>query len=207
MKLFFIILTLILSAITQFRENDEPIAIVVTSTLQVKGWSNVNSFCCSFQNVNSEDTLTLIYTQDQTSYSFNGLQLEIEIAKFDCGNRMMNKEFYDMLHMDQYPTLKIILKEISTRENCPLEAKTSDDVQLGSAKVEVVIAGIAQSYDLQFSLYQLPNETVVQTNLKFNIKDFGLTPPKKMFGLVRVKDFVEIEINCRIDRKPFPKKT
>ena len=96
---------------------------------------------------------------------------------------MMTADFRKTLHSDKYPVLTI--KFINF-------AKTGGN--RFSATVEVKMMTVTRKYNIEFSEYK--NSLVGNKRLKFS--DFNIVPPKKMGGMVYVKDELDLLFSLAI---------
>ena len=143
--------------------------------VEINGWTNVNTFKCT--NINFKNSPTI--------YSFSGNQLpnlQLQVNDFDCKNKMMTADFRKTLHSDKYPVLTI--KFINF-------AKTGGN--RFSATVEVKMMTVTRKYNIEFSEYK--NSLVGNKRLRFS--DFNIVPPKKMGGMITVKD--NLHLTFRLD--------
>ena len=144
--------------------------------VEINGWTNVNTFKCT--NINFKNSPTI--------YSFSGNQLpnlQLQVNDFDCKNRMMTADFRKTLHSDNYPVLTI--KFINF-------AKTGGN--RFSATVEVKMMTVTRKYNIEFSEYK--HSFVGSKRLKFS--DINIIHPKKMGGMVYVKDELDLLFSLAI---------
>ena len=81
-------------------------------SIVIKGRSNVNEFDCTLENLEGGEALDIIGFYDGESVNFEGLKLNIPIEGFDCGVRMMTRDFRDLLESEKYPKLSLDIKKI-----------------------------------------------------------------------------------------------
>ena len=144
--------------------------------VEINRWTNVNIFKCT--NINFKNSPTI--------YSFSGNQLpnlQLQVNDFDCKNKMITADFRKTLHSDKYPVLTI--KFINF-------AKTGGN--RFSATVEVKMMTVTRKYNIEFSEYK--NSLVGNKRLRFS--DFNIVPPKKMGGMVYVKDELDLLFSLAI---------
>lgn len=118
-------------------------------------------------------------TQDSV-YSFTGNQLpniNMSVEDFDCRNKMMTSDFRKVLQSDKYPNMTIKFLEFKKSTANKFEAV-----------VEVKMMTVARKYSIEFSNYN--NSLVGNKRLRFS--DFKIVPPKKMGGMVYVKDELDL---------------
>lgn len=138
--------------------------------LEINGWTNINTFKCSNPKFKNSSSV----------YSFTGNQLpniSVAVDDFDCRNKMMTADFRKVLQSDKYPNLNIRFIEFKKSNSNKFEAV-----------VEVKMMTVARKYNIEFSLYN--NSLVGNKRLRFS--DFKIVPPKKMGGMVYVKDELDL---------------
>lgn len=137
--------------------------------VRINGSTNVNVFQC----VNSK------FKNDGNAYSFSEKNLPniiLKVNDFDCGNKMMTKDFQKILNAEKYPEMTIkFIKFTKTQKNF-------------IAVVEVKMMNQSRRYNVEFELAN--NKMVGRKNVKFS--DFNITPPKKMGGMIVVKDDLDL---------------
>lgn len=90
---------------------------------------------------------------------------------------MMTSDFRKILQSDKYPNLTIKFIEFT---------KTSSD--RFNAILEVKMMTVSRKYQIEFSMYN--NNLVGNKRVRFS--DFKIIPPKKMGGMVYVKDELDL---------------
>ena len=162
------------------------VKILSKSEVTITGKSNVNSFQCKYNSnfLENEITVTSIKNND-AKVSLSNAKILIKSKGFDCGNKMITKDFKTILKADDYDNIGIELKELDLNNNCFL------------TKLDIEIAGKSKEYIIPVNFNENTNN--VKGNLKLNIKDFNLKSPKKMFGLIEVNDNVDINFNLFLE--------
>ncbi len=145
--------------------------------LEINGWTNVNTFKCSIPNFKNSNSVI----------SINGNKIpniSLLIEDFDCRNKMMTTDFRKVLKSEKYPHLDIKFLEFTKTNSNKFEAV-----------VEVKMMTVARKYNIDFSYYN--NRLVGNKRVKFS--DFKIIPPKKMGGIIYVKD--ELDLVFSLDTK------
>jgi len=159
-----------------------------TSTISIAGSTNVNRFCCQVNEYTGPDTIIL----NPVGASFLGT-LSVNIEDFNCNNRIMTGEFKKTLKYHEYPRLKI--RFIS------LERMPSFGAAVESVKgyVEVELAGICRKFEVTYSVCRKNDENLELVGYRvFGFSDFGLAPPHKMGGLIRVNDRLDVQFRLQL---------
>ncbi len=169
------------------------------SHLVINGNTNINSFSCGYNGNFYKDTLTVNTIANGDHLKLRNAQLKLKTALFDCQNKMMNPDFQNLLKADEYPYILIkvlyINKNRKDLENYLVSNKTNNTVLLN---VEITLAGQKNTYQIPIDTQQIQNDRYYSGHLNVDIRDFGLTPPKKMLGLVVVNEMVSIDFFVKL---------
>jgi hypothetical protein len=121
---------------------------------------------------------------DHDGYTrFENATITLPNIRFDCGGKAINRDFHKLLKTEEHPQIDITLKQIS------LDA--SDD-SLVNAKVDIDICDVRRTYEIPIEVAQKDN-LVVSGVLPLNINDFNLSPPSKLFGIIKVEPEIKID--------------
>jgi len=164
-----------------------------TSTLSIAGSTNINKFCCQVTEYAGPDTLmTIREDMKEAGVSLQGL-LRIDIKDFDCRNRIMTSEFKHTLKYQQYPQLII---HFLTLERLPA---TGQDNAAVKGWVEIELAGACKKFEISYTSCKSGGNDFELVGVRaFGFSDFGLRAPRKMGGLVRVNDQLDVQFRLRL---------
>lgn len=157
------------------------------SSLYIEGKSNIAAFACDVTEYLRPDTV-VFYKEDryQPFFTIKG-GLTININRFDCHQRHITSDMRKTLKADENASLKIDLLTIGNFS----PRSTGQNVK-GSAAI--VLAGITKRMEIDFNVQ--PDEKGylhLRGSRQVLFSDFGLTPPRKLAGLIKVEE----EINVR----------
>lgn len=152
------------------------------SKLVVTVNTNVNSFNCNLQDFNPNLTLKLSQKIDGQTKSFSENEILIPVANLDCANKLINYDLQETLKAKTYPNIKLSFIEIF-----PGKAKG-----LFTVKLSLEIAGVKKYYQTFCGFNRLQNGNTLNGCEKINLIDFGLQPPEKFFGMVKVNNEIEV---------------
>ena len=168
--------------------HQESIKILPVSQLTISGDTNINAFLCDFNTALLKQSQNINYKSDASRISFKNAILTLNNKGFDCGNKGINKDFQLLLQSEEYPEISLELKEIRfTGES------------LANAEVTISIAGEQKNYKVPIEIETHPT-THYKGILHLNIRDFELKPPKKLFGLIVLKEEIEIKFNLKVQK-------
>lgn len=181
MKSFIITIVLISFLSFGFSSNKTKVKITSKSEVIIKGKSNVNSFECKYNSDFIEDEILISVTKNNSRTLLEGAKISIQSKGFDCGHKIITKDFKTLLKADDYSHIDINLKELIL------------DKKEIIAKTCIEIAGVKREYEVPVS-FDSKNSNVKGV-LRVNIKDFCLKAPKKLLGFVMVDEHVTIDFN------------
>ena len=160
------------------------------SSLSIAGKSNVNCFTCDVPEYLHPDTVTF-YKEDhyQQFFTIKGGPV-ILINRFDCHQRYITADLRKTLKSDDGATLKISLLNMG---NFTPRA----DEQKVKGWVAIELAGITQKMEVAYTV-QTDSRGLLHLcgSRKVLFSDFGLVPPRKLAGLIKVEE--EIDVSFRL---------
>jgi hypothetical protein len=167
-------------------------AISENSSLQVNGSTNVNKFTCNIPSYDRRDTLTVNKSAVKNQVALTG-SMDLNVRSFDCHKKMMTKDLRKTLKANKYP--RMIIRFLSLNELPELEAKPASI----SGQVEIEIAGKKKSYAVNYQI-SLDGEKNIHLlgSREVTFSDFNLVPPKKLGGLVKTKDQLNVEFQLHM---------
>ena len=121
-----------------------------SSQLKIEGFTNVNTFTCNCLGQFEPKESEMITANAGEKASFDNAFLLIPISNLDCGHKGMNEDMYETLKADQFPEIKIELKEANQKQGLFLQ----NYEEWGALKVraELTIAGVVQSVEMKVSV-------------------------------------------------------
>ncbi|WP_179337888.1 YceI family protein [Winogradskyella ludwigii] len=191
--LSFIIIFFLGSAITssEWREpitKESTVFLASESYLKIKGKTNVSKFECHFDMNTISEAISIKYKDHDETIKFDDTQLILPNVEFNCGGKIINKDFNNLLNTDQFPEIILKLKEIS-------KSQLADD--LVTATVEINISNVIKTYTIPISITS--NQGLhASGRMPLDINDFNLTAPTKMLGMVKVLPEIEIQFSLKI---------
>ena len=189
-KVLLAFLCVLMLAFTSYKSDYKMTSCIIedNSKLGIIGSTNVSTFSCNlnFDNVNSK--VKALYQKIGSKIKFQDAYLEFSNTCFDCGNKLMNKDFLEMLDTKNYPNITLDLKEITKNP------KKANEV---IALVNISLAGHSKFYSIWLNTEQ-GNMLKASGCLSLKLSDFNLEPPKKVLGLVVVEDAIEIALDLNI---------
>ena len=159
-------------------------------SLKVSGKTNVNKFSCVIDNYTKPDTLT------HSGSSIGPLKLtgslQLDILDFDCNDPIMTKDLRKSLKYKEFP--RMIIRFISLNRH-PRFNKKPDNLK---GMVAIELAGVTKQFEVSY-LFQQDGHSTAQLvgTRKVNFSDFNLTVPKKLAGIIKAGNELNVEFNLR----------
>ncbi|HBG56944.1 YceI family protein [Proteiniphilum sp. UBA1028] len=191
MKAFLSILTacFLASSIANAQLESYPIAVDVKekSVLSIQGKSNVVDFVFDQPGekfIRKKLYITASRRDDKLFLSENSL--EIPVKNFTSGNRMALRDFHKLVKSNEYPVMHIELDHVR------LSNEPFGDV--GDAVIDVTITGVTKRYIFPVTAGKNGNNFTFGVKKSINIRDFDLTPPVHMMGMLKVDEWITITL-------------
>jgi len=164
-----------------------------SSKLAIEGKSNVNDFVCEISGNNQTDTLTIDYDEDGGEIFFLKKKVRIGTSTFDCGNSLITQDFRETLKSDQYPFITLNFLTLDRPQFKDFSAMNVHGT------VEIIIADIPREYTITYQI--IPHTSgMIELNgsQTIQIKDFNLTPPTHLLGLIKVEERIKVDFNLQL---------
>ena len=162
--------------------------VTSSSRLEITGTTNINRFRCSSTDYAGIDTLRESSNKDGLKV-LEGVIL-LNTAGFDCENALITRDLKKTLKQDAYPELTIKLLMLGGRP----ELKNKH-----TGVIEISISGVSRSYPIKCTIKSSNSmEKHLEGHKDFKFSDFGLTPPEKLFGAIKVTDNLSVVFHLRL---------
>jgi len=160
-----------------------------TSSLSVKGSTNVNKFTCDIPNCD-QDTLTIWKSAQGIRMSGS---INPAVLSFDCHKAMMTRDLRKTLKAKKYPKLHIRFISLSQFP------QLSNNPTSINGQVEIEIAGIKKLYEINYSISVDADKMIhLLGSRDLNFSDFELIPPRKLGGMIKAKDQLIVAFNLNM---------
>jgi hypothetical protein len=169
-----------------------------SSTLEVNGKTNINSFSCASKEQFSKKKLSYKIEEGLPIIHFQNTALKINTLQLDCGRKLITKDLHKLLKIKEYPEITISLIEAINADCNDLTAcdrwvdfEIRTDITITCETQAVIIP--AQVKKIDVDSYRVVGNTSLQ------LCAFKLEPPTAMMGLVKVDDVIEINFDLYLD--------
>lgn len=162
------------------------------SSFEVVGRTNINSFKCVVPSYEKVHDCLYFEKTNENKVQAQGM-LTIPINHFDCKQRMMTKDLQKVLQAHIHPNLIIHFKSFSSLPSENLD----DNTLIGQTEIQLV--GIKKTYEMTFHVVPLEHggiEVSGENDILFS--DFGLKPPSKLGGTIKVKNLLKVKVKLAL---------
>jgi len=128
----------------------------------------------------------------ETSDEQTAVKVRVPVRSVDCGNSMMTNDLQEALKMEEHPEIQFELVHGTMGERVDTSAHWRRVDALGS----LTVAGTKRLIRLDGAARALDqNHFRLRGCLPIQMTDFNVDPPSKAFGLIRVKNRVEVQFD------------
>jgi len=170
------------------------LALHSKSQFWIQGEASTIDFTCKVSQVEGEAALPT--TQSALSSSSEEREtkviVRVPVTAFDCGNSRMTKDLQDALQMEEHPKIRFEL--VHARVGTPLD--TSGTWRKVNVLGTLTIAGTKRLVNLEAAGHALDKHRFrVRGCTPIRMTHFNIDPPTKAFGLIKVKNRVEVQFD------------
>jgi hypothetical protein len=157
------------------------------SNICIEGKTNINNFRCDIYEYLPQDTLLIVRDDaEQKPLTIKG-GISIDINRFDCHQKYITSDLRKTLKADKSPCLSIQLVSIGyfSQNKPPANVK---------GWVVISLAGVNKQLDINYVVTNAGPEGMQFTGTRtIRFADFGLTPPRKLAGMIRVEEEINVK--------------
>jgi len=154
------------------------------STLTVLGTSNIHDWHLDAKNQSGS-----IIFKDLQSCLIEAITLNVEAESLESGKSGMDKNTFKALNTDDYKTISFQLVEVislTDKGNDVYESKVSGDLS---------ISGTTKRIELNLNINVLESSVKLTGEKIIKMTDFGVEPPKALFGTITTGDQLTIKFS------------
>ncbi len=173
---------------------DKQVTVHSKSQFWIQGKATTHSFTCGVEQVNGEAVLPT--DQDTVPESADEEQTEVlvtvPVEAFDCGNSRMTRDLKETLKAEEHPEIRFELVHASVGEQIDTSAHWRNIEALGA----LTIAGKKRLMRVHVAGRAFDEERFrIRGCHPIRMTYFGIEPPSKALGLVKVKNRVEVQFD------------
>jgi len=159
--------------------------------VEIFGESNVMDFTIKYDSDAMGEIKQNRYSHSSESKEERVFDLPVE--KFEAPNKQIKSDFEHMLKAKEFPEIQIRLDEKLCLEKQRKVKKPQD------LAVNITIGGVERLVKIEcISQEALPNGREFKGQGIVRLSDFNLEPPKRLFGLIKVKETIIITFDVEV---------
>lgn len=168
--------------------------VLPTSTLNVTGKTNVNSFTCSTTYCRKD---SLVLREGRGKSMFEKGLVSLDTTAFSCGMQVRTNDFNRTIKSKEHPTISI---EFLSFERVPVYACKEEHLK---GQMKISLGGVTKTFTVNCTL-EMTNQGVVRLNGEraFTFSDFNLEAPSRMLGMVKVHDTLTVNFRLMLQLDP-----
>jgi hypothetical protein len=168
-----------------------------SSTLDIEGTTNINSFNCAIKKYVGNDTLVLHEGGRNIRPVFVRGAVELDASSFDCGMAMMTSDFQKAINAKVHPAIVI---DFISFERMPAYTAACEQFK-GILKIS--LGGTTRLFEVNCAIQADSSGTInLAGSREFTFSDFGLTPPTRMLGAVKVNESLKVSFHLKLKLDP-----
>lgn len=187
--------TFLLSSFTLRQSSPAPTRWVVMNggSLKVKGTTNINTFNCDITGYSIPDTILVYRGQMQEGVLPLRGRIGLSVRLFDCHHAVMTADLRKTLKAKEFPQMKIIFISL---EKFPALSSRESKIK---GTVDIELAGKVKRFTVDYT-FKLDNHRNIQLlgERDVNFSDFGLTPPRKLGGMIQTDNKLSVEFKLTL---------
>lgn len=161
-------------------------------SLKVAGITNVNKFTCTILNYSNPDTLSFCRSANAAPVKVTG-SVALDVQNFDCQNAIMTKDLRKTLKSQQFPKLVIKFMNLSKYPDF------NGQQEAIKGMVSISLAGSSRQYEVDYKVISENGKSLTLIGSQsVNFSDFNLSPPKKMAGMIKTNNALNVEFNLKL---------
>ncbi|MDD4971457.1 MAG: YceI family protein [Paludibacter sp.] len=168
-----------------------------SSSITINGTTNLISFKLSQGGDKlAKRNFIINATQSQNKIVLSQNEHSISVRDFNSTNKLALRDFLKLVKADTYPTFHVKLNYFEVDPKV-----INRDISKANASIDITITGKTKQYNIPITSNREGELYILKGTEKLNIRDFGLTPPVEMMGLIRVNEWISIDFNivCKIN--------
>lgn len=156
------------------------------STLLIEGSSNVNPFRCVVSRYLGSDTVCCDADSRTHRLRFTRRRVHIDVHEIDCQHRFITADLRRTLRYPEYPYLMIDFVALD-------EPTAVAEGQMVRGVVDIEIAGRVKRLEMVYTVKACSGDGYrLEGSRQLLFPDFGLEPPRKLAGLIRINDELRV---------------
>lgn len=172
------------------------------SKVWIEGTSTINDFICGTQTVEGNgyilETKKIVADSTlQENILQNNGSLIVKVFTLDCGKEQMNDDMLEAMKADEFPFIKF---ELTNAEGIKKDSLNKDEFNI-KVTGNLTISGKSNLISMVMDITKLQNKIYrVKGSRDLLMKDFDITPPSALWGLIKAHDEIVVHFDLIVAR-------
>lgn len=171
-----------------------------SSRFWIHGEATTHDFTCRVTEVKGsarisapQDTIRPVaHTTESDKGNEPEVEVRVPVRAFECGNSRMTRDLQETLEMKKHPEIRFNLLDATVKPTTDTLAEWSQVEVMGP----LTISGTERLVRIDTRTRALGNGTFrIRGCLPVNMTYFGIEPPTKAFGLIRVQNEIRVQFD------------
>ncbi len=162
-----------------------------TSKLIVDGTSNIHDWQINAENQQGKITTNF---EDGKLAAIQQLDFSVTAESLKSGKSGMDKNTYKALNTSKYKQIVFKLTKVNS-----INSSGSNSYKV-AASGNLMIAGVTKPIDITFELKTDGSKVTLSGSKTIKMTDFGVDPPKAMFGTITTGDAIDIKFESNFTK-------
>ncbi len=158
------------------------------------GSSNIRNFSCNAKQVYvSAEAAPEDFdrTKEDGIPAVKRAALLVPVRSLDCGIGLQNTHLFEALAATEYPTISFALSGYSVEPSETVHrVRMNGALRIAGVERQVVVRGSA--------VRDASGQWILRGDREISVRDFGVAPPRRFFGLLRVRDEVTVHFEVAV---------
>jgi polyisoprenoid-binding protein YceI len=130
-------------------------------------------------------------TRDDGLTAVRTAELQVPVRSIDCGIGMQNRHLFETLGATAHPEIFFALNGYSVDRSANIpRVRIQGRLRIAGVERDVILYGI---------VFRDPGgDWVLRGERPINVRDFGVKPPRRFFGLLRVRDEITVHFDVAV---------
>lgn len=176
------------------------------SSMALSGEASITEYRCVIQEMATEIRVGNFgaHHDDPRRAHDVHVDLQIPVMQIECGKKPMNQDLREALKADQYSYIQF--KLLDAQRASPVSLASLDSMQQVpwfdiEVTGEMSIAGVKRHIKVECEGKPVGQHKFrIRGAKKLNMRDFDITPPTAMFGLIKADDWLTVHFDVTVQR-------
>jgi len=160
------------------------------------GSSNIRKFTCRAGRVYVSAEAApeeFVRTKEDGLPAVRAAAFSVPVQSLDCGIRMQNAHLFDALGAKSNPNISFILGDYTLEPGRnPRAVRMNGGLRIAGVERNIVVHGTV--------IRSAGGELLLRGERAIDMRDFGVKPPRRFFGLLRVRN--EVTVHFQVVVRP-----